>query len=76
MLILTLLSIYHWQQDEHRNKDHPVLPLHPGTTMQTTTSLAGKVDPAAAVSDIASKPHLRCAVPHHSSHTFLSSLCK
>ena len=76
MLILTLQSIYHWQQDENRNKDRPVLPLHPGTTMQTTTSLAGKVDPAAGVSDIASKPHSRCAVPHHSSHTFLSSLCK
>ena len=76
MLILTLQSIYHWQQDENRNKDRPVLPLHPGTTMQTTTSLAGKVDPAAGVSDIASKPHPRCAVPHHSSHTFLSSLCK
>ena len=76
MLILTLQSIYHWQQDEHRNKDRPFLPLHPGTTMQNTTSLAGKVDPAAGVSDIASKPHPRCAVPYHSSHTFLSSLCK
>ena len=69
-------SISYWQQDKRKNKDHPASPPHPGNTMQSIPSVAGKADPATGVSVIASEPQLRYAVCHCRFEMLLSSLCK